>query len=189
MQTFIFRAYSAVIQFNTRKVYSEWVNSTFNVPSNIFVQTHEKEKNNRNERNINVQRTKTNYFKKVYYVKKKDNAGYGETATRDLPRYSKSIITQLEENEIKKIIQYQKDRVNIEILTRTQNLCSLWREVRQSIVTASQVGKIVKSRSSSSYKGYMKSSMAVISSNIPSISHGLHFEQVAKQKFEKDSGM
>lgn len=179
--------YAGVMQFNTQKIYTAYIQNIYNISANEYLTKMEVERAQRNASNIETSKTKPTFYKSKWYTKK-TTSGYGENADITLPRYGPTEYSEFESKEVDKIVKNHHDRLYIQQMTQSQSASAVWKEVRMSLVTASNHGKICKSRSTKSFKGHLKSSMVDSLSHIKSIAHGINNENKARQLFEETTG-
>ncbi|OXU19238.1 hypothetical protein TSAR_005219 [Trichomalopsis sarcophagae] len=101
------------------------------------------------------------------------------------PDLSPNEVALLGEEHQKKLIENQKDRINIEVLTRDQSNSDLWINLRKMLLTALNFGRICRMRPQTSCSNLVKSLLFPTLNDTPAMAYGREAEDVARKELEK----
>ncbi|OXU22784.1 hypothetical protein TSAR_009514 [Trichomalopsis sarcophagae] len=93
--------------------------------------------------------------------------------------------TVLNEEHQKKLLENQKNRTNLEELTRDQSNSDLWINLRKILLTASNFGRICRMRPRTSCNNLVKSLLFPTLNDTPAMAYGRETEDTARTKLKK----
>lgn len=138
-------------------------------------------------------RKKRKVQKHVSYKKRQSrealsqNKDYGEHSVK--PDVSDIILEQMKENFLSNLNKSEKERKQIERQTVLQSESSEWLELRRSLLTASNFGKIIKMRPDTSCASIVKQLLYKINIDAEPLQHGRDNERKALDQLSRQAGV
>lgn len=173
------RSYAGVLQFNTKRMQSFVLEHCYGL-KNELVSSMESKRIKKNLRNIQRKADNPGYRRPCYY--QRGRTGYGEgMESENLPVEE---YDRLQQELVRKIESIHDNREAIQRDTLTQGRSQTWLDVRKVLLTASNFGSIIKSRSIASYGGKVKS-ILYSSPHSDAIINGSITEEEAKNFYEE----
>lgn len=168
------RCSGAVISFNTGNLLSTVHRNVYGNSPKRSITKHEKavnEKRNKTKQNCNRK-------KKRSMVPRTLNLDYGEIV--DKPDLDEDTLKMAKDTFIQNLMKTEEQRKEVEKRTILQSESGEWLELRRSMLTASNFGKIVKRKETNTCQNTVKNLLYKPNiQNVSSISHGRKYEKIA----------
>jgi hypothetical protein len=177
--SYTMRCMAAVVQFNTKASVSYMLDTIFGA---------QQEESILSKMYHNRMKPKKPAKKRFPLEKStQNNKDYGPRSEQPAtPDFTNDMMEQGKEKLMEKLLNYQKNRDVIQMLTIEQSDSTLWTECRKSMVTASHFGPICKSTTDHSFSVKVKKVIYSTSiSHVPAIKFGKENEDIARKQLEK----
>ncbi|CAK1589570.1 unnamed protein product [Parnassius mnemosyne] len=115
------------------------------------------------------------------------NKDYGEQSSK--PDVSDDILNLMKETFISTLKKSEEERTRIERQTILQSESSEWLELRRSLLTASNFGKVIKMRPDTSCANIVKQLLYKININAAPMQHGREYEKKALQQLSTQEAL
>ncbi|XP_050679072.1 uncharacterized protein LOC126975299 [Leptidea sinapis] len=122
--------------------------------------------------------------KRALFIEKSKDHNYGQDCTRpDMPI---DVLNKIKENFMLNLKKTDEERSLIERATVLQSECSEWLELRRSLLTASNFGKVVTRRNDTSCHNFVRDLLYKTNiDHVSSIKHGKDNENIAIKQLER----